>query len=125
MKKNKLLKNFVKISPNLKKFIYDGELWLYWNGSISEHGDDHNYKLLSKYILENIKDYQYIFVSYSRPSRDQFTFGNKADIELKANLFLRPALTSRLESFFLIYDFINDKQADWSVKINEGRNDKK
>jgi hypothetical protein len=119
MKKNKLLKNFVKISPKLKKFIYDGELWLYCNGSVSEHGYDYNYKLLSKYILENIKDYQYIFVSYSINTTDQFTFGNKADIELKANMFLRPALTAKSESFFLIYDFINDKQVEWSVKINE------
>ena len=123
MKKNKLLKNFIKISPNLKKFIYDGELWLYWNESVSEHGDDYNYKLLSKYILENIKDYQYIFVSCCiaaiHRTTDQFTFGNKADIELKVNMFLRPALTAKSESFFLIYDFINDKQAEWSVKINE------
>lgn len=117
MKKNKLLKNFTKISPNLKKFIYDGELWLYWNEFAYEHGDDHNYKLLSKYILENIKDYQYIFVSYSSNTLNQFTFGNKADIELKAKLFLVPALTSRGESFFLIYDFINDKQASWGVEI--------
>lgn len=119
MKKNKLLKNFIKISPNLKKFIYDGELWLYWSKSTSEHGDDYNYKLLSKYILENIKEYQYIFVSYSSNTTSQFTFGNKADIELKANLFLVPALTSRGESFFLIYDFINDKRANWGVEIKE------
>jgi len=118
MNKN-LLKHFRQISPNLKKFIFDGELWLYCPEYDCNLDNEHNFKLLSKYILENIKDYQYIFISYSSKKGSKYIFGDKQIIEKEMNIFLRLVSTTMNQSFFLIYDLVNDKQASWGARINE------
>lgn len=124
MKKNKLLKNFIKISPNLKKFIDDNELWIYCPACQEEdcyEDNPYTWKVLSKYIIKNIKDNEYIFVSGGEES--DFFFGDKKQIEEKINQFVNKGLCHRYESFFMIYNFIKDKEVGWSCRVDEGQNE--
>lgn len=116
----KLLNKFSKLSDNLKKFIKDNELWIYCPACQKEEcgGDDpYTWKILSKYIFENISDKEYIFITAGFGCDENFSFGNKNEIEKKIDEFVTRRLCVRSESFFIIYNFIKDKEVSWKPKI--------
>lgn len=116
----KLLSKFGKLSNNLKKFIEDNELWIYCSACQKEEcyeDDPYTWKVLSEYILENIGNKEYIFVAGGPDTDENFTFGNKNEIEEKIDEFVTRGLCVRSASFFRVYNFIKDKEAGWEPKI--------
>jgi hypothetical protein len=124
LKNNIILDYFKEPSENLKNFIVKYKLWYYHTTRVNPYNDDELLKSLSRAIMKEKKDREYLFFSSDCAAyrlkieiHNVFFYGNKDQVKEKVSDYLLKTDNSPFK-FFAVYDFVDDHESEISYGSN-------